>query len=238
VPYLSITKNINKLLGGGINKRLLTLVYGEGGSGKTHFCLHACNQATEELARHACNKATEEMGQSYNQASAAEPVQGKKDKCNQTSRKACVIDTEGISGELLALCNPERTMVYKTKTFEEQQQAVETAVTEKYSIIVLDSLTNHYRRILSDSNHFQLNDMIAEQLDLLAQYSRLNDCPVLVTTQMTGDRALGGELLDRIPVWIRLEKANPRRLVVERCPLGKEGKLNFRMSSSGIEELS
>lgn len=211
MPYLSIAKNINKLLGGGINRRLLTLVYGEGGSGKTRFCLHACNQATGKnvLTRHACN---------------------------QAKGKACFIDTEGISGELLSLCNPEKIIVYKPKSFEEQFQAVESAVKGKYEIIVLDSLTNHYRQILSDYNYYELNNRIAEQLELLAQYSRLNDCPVLVTTQMSGDRALGGELLDRMPVWIRLEKGKIRRLVAERCPLGKGGEAGFRITGSGIED--
>ncbi len=197
MPYLHIAKNINKLLGGGINRRLLTLVYGEGGAGKTRFCLHACNK---------------------------------------TNGKACYIDTEGISGELLSLCNPERMVVYKTKSFEAQHTAVESAVKARYNIIVLDSLTNHYRSILSDSNYQTLNFKIMEQLDLLAQYSRLNDCPVLVTTQMTGDRALGGELLDRIPVWIRLDKGNIRKLTVEKCPLGRFGETGFRITGSGIED--
>lgn len=226
MPYLSIAKNINKLLGGGINRRLLTLVYGEGGSGKTRFCLHACNQAMgkglpgiRSLTRHACNQATK-----------------KTTHINQAKGKACFIDTEGISGELLSLCNPEKIIVYKPKSFEEQFQAVESAVKGKYEIIVLDSLTNHYRQILSDYNYYELNNRIAEQLELLAQYSRLNDCPVLVTTQMSGDRALGGELLDRMPVWIRLEKGKIRRLVAERCPLGKGGEAGFRITGSGIED--
>lgn len=232
MPYLSIAKNINKLLGGGINRRLLTLVYGEGGSGKTRFCLHACNQAvgngtTRDLSRHACNQATKE----------GRLPREKTTHINQATGKACFIDTEGISGELLSLCNPEKIIVYKPKSFEEQHICVESAVKGKYEIIVLDSLTNHYRQILSDSNYQTLNYKIMEQLELLAQYSRLNDCPVLVTTQMSGDRALGGELLDRIPVWILLEKGKTRRLVAERCPLGKEGEAGFRITGSGIDGL-
>ena len=45
MEYITISKTINKSLGGGFPKRQLSLLYGPPASGKSLFCLAACNSS-------------------------------------------------------------------------------------------------------------------------------------------------------------------------------------------------
>ena len=161
-------------------------------SGKTQFCLHACNSAD----------------------------------------KPCYIDTFGLSGELKKINDPKSLIVYRVKSFVEQEQAIERACRGNYDLIVLDSLTGLYRRELTQNNYKSLNNSLVEQISLLSEYARLNDAAVLITTQMSGKNPLGGELLEYIPIHLHLTSG---KIIVKKCPLNRTGEARFKITAAGLE---
>lgn len=149
--------------------------------------------------------------------------------CNQV--KACFIDTEGLKTSMLK----NKIAIYQPKDFVEQEQAVDRACKGRYKLITLDSLTKYYREMVNSYNYKALNNSLLSQIEILSSYAREKDAFVIITTQMSGDRALGGKLLDRIPVRIRLEKREiARTFKLEKTAFNKLGECGFSINEKGI----
>ncbi len=160
--------DLNKWLFGGYEKDIITTIYGPAGSGKTNFCLIvAVSQAKK------ANKIIfidTEGGFSV-------------DRVKQIVRE----DTDKILQNIIIL---------KPTNFQEQEKSFDKLLRELKSsrnigLIVVDSMTMLYRLELAEAikskNEEQIkkiNSKLARQMRALAEISRKQKIPVIITNQV------------------------------------------------------
>jgi DNA repair protein RadB len=227
--------DLNKWLFGGYDSDVITTIYGPAGSGKTNFCLLvAVSQAKKE-------------------------------------NKIVYIDSEGgfstervkqIAGE-----DYERVlkniMLLKPVNFSEQKKDFEVLLREigsksKIGLIIIDSLTIHYRIELGEAiqnkeEHRikEINKELAKQLSILVELSRKKNIPIVITNQVYYDfsddferkeerkaNMVGGDLLK---YWskchIELKNSQGKRTAILRKHRSlPEKEMNFIIIDSGIRK--
>lgn len=212
--------SLDEVLGGGIESGCITLLYGEGGSGKTNFCL--------QLARNVA------MG-------------GKKVIFIDTEglsmdrlRQICGPDFEAVLPNLL---------ISDPLSFEDQEKQVEKAAKfcegdQDIGLVILDSATLHFRLTRRDEER-EDRQSLNRQITKLMRIARGTDVPVVVTSQVYTDletgsyEPLGGHMLTHnAKAILKFEKAGPNlRLVTvmkhRHLPEGLQAK--FRLSDRGLE---
>jgi len=161
--------DLNRWLEGGYEKGIITMIAGSPGCGKTNFCILAC-----------CSQA-------------------------KKGNKVVYIDTEGgfstervkqIIGE-----NYEETLknilLLGPTNFEEQKKffsnLADKIKKEHVSLIVVDGMAMLYRLELGDAVKLgkdnkikEVNREVAKQMRLLAEISRKQDMPIIITNQVYG----------------------------------------------------
>ncbi len=211
---------LDDVLGGGIESGCITLLYGEGGSGKTNLCL--------QLARNVA-------------------LGGKKVVFIDTEglsvdrlRQICGPDFDVVLQNLL---------ISDPLTFEDQEKQVEKAAkfsegTPDIGLVVLDSATLHFRLTRKDEER-EDRQSLNRQITKLMRIARRTDVPVVVTSQVYTDletgsyEPLGGHMLTHnAKAILRFEKAGPNlRLVTvmkhRHLPEGLEAKV--RLTDRGLE---
>lgn len=213
---------LDDLLGGGLEDGCITLLHGEAGSGKTNLCL--------QVARNAV----------------------------RLGKKVIYIDTEGVSLERLRqICGDDFEVVVRNilfsepYTFEEQESLIEKAVklagsNEDVGLIVIDSVTMHYRLTMKDETRRDERHSLTRQIARLLKLSRERGIPVLATSQVYTDLdsgrflPLGGHMLSHnAKTIVRLEKAAPstRVAILEKHRFQEEGgRAPFRITGRGLED--
>ncbi len=214
---------LDDLLGDGLERGVVTQVYGTPASGKTNLVMTAAVEVTagggsvlyidtEDLS----------MGRFRDIAAARsdEPV------------------------EIMA----DRLMISEVHGFEEQEQAVREAadVAPRVELIVLDSATGYYRLERSvESEEGETLRRVARQVTHLLSLARRHDIAVVITNQVFTDpdadrvRPLGGHTLEHWSgVVLRLDRfrGGKRRATLEKHrsqPAG--GTANFRITDAGIQ---
>ncbi|OGS47926.1 MAG: DNA repair and recombination protein RadB [Euryarchaeota archaeon RBG_16_68_13] len=215
-------KGLDELLGGGVEEGCITLLHGEAGSGKTNLCLL--------LARNVV----------------------------RAGRKAIYIDTEGVSlVRLRQMTGDDFDVVIRNilfsepMTFEEQETLIEKAVklaagNEEVGLIVIDSITMHYRLTMRDETRRDERHSLTRQIARLLKVSRERGIPVVVTSQVYTDietgsfLPLGGHMLSHnAKAIVRIEKTGPstRLAVLEKHRHREEGtRTAFRITGRGLED--
>ena len=213
---------LDDLLSGGVEDGCITLLHGEAGSGKTNFCL--------QLARNVV----------------------------RSGRKVIFIDTEGVSPERLRqICGDDFDVVAKNilfsepYSFEEQEKLIEKAVkmTEgnpEVGLIVIDSITMHYRLTMRDETRREERYGLTRQIARLLRVSRQRNIPVVVTSQVYTDidtgryMPLGGHMLSHnAKTIVRFERTgiSTRTAVLEKHRHEEEGsRATFRITAHGLED--
>ena len=226
--------DLNRWLQGGYDSDIITTIYGDAGSGKTNFCLLAAVS------------------------------QAKK------GNKVIFIDTEGgFSSErikqLLFVKNGnsgakgkedfeevlKNILVLRPTNFKEQKEAFDKLkryLKKQVSLIVVDGMTMLYRLDFADARNKGLeeiqktNTVLIKQLGLLAEISRKQGIPVLVTNQIYNwddeSKMVGGDILK---YWskclIELENNSGRRTAHLRKHRSlPEKKLLFQITDEGIKK--
>ncbi|MFZ0831386.1 MAG: DNA repair and recombination protein RadB [Thermoplasmata archaeon] len=212
--------SLDDLLGGGLDADSVTEVYGEGGTGKTILCL----QVAARVALDA--------------------------------RWVVYIDTEGLSvdkleamasGKLPQLL--EHLLISSPANLPEQSRAVDTATrmardaTRPVGLIVVDSMTMHYRLELGGKEEETARRELGLELAQLVSAALQVPVPVLVTNQVwrkVGEGTLepvGGAFLNHAAKTIlrfdRLE-GDRRRAVLMKHRSRPEGSIDFRISERGL----
>ncbi|TLZ52674.1 MAG: DNA repair and recombination protein RadB [Methanobacteriota archaeon] len=213
---------LDELFGGGVETGCLTLLYGEAGSGKTNVCL----QVARNVAR--------------------------------DEKRAVYIDTEGVSLERLKqMCGDDYQTVLSRVLFsepysnEEQEKLIGQAVkmvdaSTDIGLIVVDSVTMHYRLTLRDDDPEERRSL-ARQVARLLRVSRKSEIPVILTSQVYTDidkgtiEPLGGHMLaHNCKTLVRFEKVGPalRRAVrVKHRHLEEGHAVKFRLTERGVEDV-
>jgi len=215
-------RGLDELLGGGVEEGCITLLHGEAGSGKTNFCL--------QLARNAV----------------------------RAGRKVIYIDTEGVSMDRLRqICGEDFELVARNilfsepYSFEEQENLIDKAAklaenNAEVGLIVIDSITMHYRLTMRDETRRDERYSLTRQIAKLLRVSRTRGIPVVVTSQVYTDidtgafLPLGGHMLSHnAKAIIRFEKAAPsvRVAVLEKHRHREEGsRATVRITARGLED--
>ena len=211
---------IDRLLGGGLDRDGLTEVYGEGGSGKTLFCIQLAVQVAS-ASRWVVYIDTE--GLSFARLTDA-----------SGSRAPKVLDH-------LLLASP--------KGLEEQGKTVATACRlaedpeRPVGLLVLDSATMYYRLSLGTADEDEARQQLERQLADLLATSIHRGIPVLFTNQVYRSvtegtlEPLGGSFLNHIAKTIlRFDRlSGPRRRVTllkhRSLP---EARAEFEITATGL----
>ena len=210
---------LDDLLGGGLEKGAITLLFGEAGTGKTNICL--------QVARNVA-------------------LAGRKAIYIDTEGVS-LERLRQISGERYEEVM-KNVLFFEPHSFEEQEQLVERAVRLAMSnadigVIILDSATIHYRLTRNDDEK-GVRKNLSTQLSRLLSSARSKLLPVLLTSQVYTDidkgtfEPLGGHvLLHNAKAIIRLDKvgASSRRAVVMKHRHLEEGRrADFKLTHSGV----
>ena len=160
--------DLNSWLNGGYEKDIITMIAGPPGSGKTNFSILAsCSQSKD-------------------------------------NKKVIFIDTEGGFSiervkQIVGVDNHEKILenifLLKPTNFEEQKKCFEKLLIavkkEQIGLIVVDGMAMLYRLELGDAIHSkddsnirEINREIATQMRVLAEISRKQEIPILITNQV------------------------------------------------------
>lgn len=226
--------DLNSWLEGGYETDIITMIAGPPGSGKTNFSILAsCSQS-------------------------------------KNNKKVIFIDTEGgfsvervkqIVGE-----NHEKILenifLLKPTNFEEQKKCFEKLLIavkkEQIGLIVVDGMAMLYRLELGDAIHSKndldiksINREIAKQMRVLAEISRKQEIPILITNQvysgfvseedwkkgLKGEaNIVGGDLFkywSKCIIELRNEKGRKKAVLLKHRNL-KEKEMNFEIKNEGI----
>ena len=215
--HLKISCNpLDNLLGGGINSKSITEIYGEPGSGKTNFCL----QASRECAVNGKIVA-------YIFSDSLSP-----ERLNQLCKES---NSKKIFSKIL---------FFKPTSLKHQEEMINTALKIKnLGLIVLDTFNFFYRLTLESDEKFadrSLNRQITE-LQMAAMKKNLF---VIISGQVysTKDddvKPFAGKGIERIvKTIIKLEKigTGKRKATIIKHP-GKSKGNNafFKITSTGLE---
>jgi len=230
--------DLNRFLFGGYDKDIITTIYGPAGSGKTNICLMAAVS------------------------------QAKK------GNKVIFIDTEGgFSVERFKqICDSddykkalENILILKPTNFGEQWEAFSQLLKElrsdkesKISLIIVDGMTMLYRLEIAECNHDkiiiqEINSKLARQMRLLAEISRKENIPVIITNQIYSEFLseedlkngkekqifmVGGDILkywSKCIIELKNEKGK-RSLIIRKHRSMGEKKMEFEITNNGIRK--
>jgi len=204
---------IDDLLGGGLQKRIITQIYGPPGSGKSNLTLQATINATK-MGKKAVFIDPEG---SFN-TKRIEQIQPSKD----------VLDS---------------TVLIEPASMDEQADAIETArKVGNLGLVVVDSMVYHYRLELDREEPHKANRELGLQMAALLDIARKKDVPVLVTNQVYTNpenktiEPVGGDVMRYASkVIIELSHASEHYARLVKSPFMKEGqKVAFKIAGKGV----
>lgn len=210
---------LDRLLDGGFEPSTITLLYGEGGSGKTNMCMLA-----------ARNSALAGNRTVYIDTEGVSM---------ERLKQICGTDFESIS----------RNILFSTPfDFHEQTKLIEKGIRlleikGNVGLIIVDSLTMLFRsyRVEELEDRKELSD----QLTMLLAAARRSDIPVIITSQVYTNiekgifEPLGGHVLNHTAktiIFIQKTENGMRRATLMKHRYLKESEsVEFRITSAGIE---
>lgn len=214
--------DLNKWLYGGYEDDIVTVVYGDSGTGKTNFCL----LASVSQARKG-NKVL------YIDTEGGFSVERIKQLAGE--------DYEKVLQNILLL-NPVN--------FKEQQESFSKLLEhlkKEISLIVVDGMTILYRIDFAEAREKSENDMkrinaeLVGQIKLLAEIARKRNIPVIVTNQVYNwedeKRMVGGDILrywSKCHIELRNEKGIRTAFLRKHRSL-REKSFDFQVIDSGIK---
>ncbi len=176
---------LDGLLDGGLESDAITLVFGEGGSGKTNLALQCARQVALAGKRVAYVDTEGVSSIRLRQVFSAAP-----------RLEAVMPDTEGGDVLLdLASTAPSlrelesKVLFFMPYTIDEQERLVSNATrVPDLGLVVVDSINMHYRLHIDTGGdaEAEASRSLYKQLHHLTGFARQNQVPVLVTGQVYG----------------------------------------------------
>lgn len=223
-PISTGCEPIDELLGGGLERGIVTQAYGSPASGKTNLALSA---AVQVAAGGGTVLYIDTEGISLDRFEAL------------ARHEAADEDLDAVTS---------RVILSDAIDFEEQREAVQDAseLAERADLIVLDSATGFYRLERDNNDEGKTLRTVAKQVTHLLALARRHDLAVLTTNQVYADpdadssrpKPLGGHTLTH---WsgavIRLERfrGGNRRATLEKHRSKAAGETaRFRITETGI----
>lgn len=220
MPLSTACPPLDALLDGGLEEDAITLVFGEGGSGKTNLALQC---AREVIAAGKKVAYVDTEGVSHR-------------------RMEQVFEAAGEPDELL-----NEILFFSPYDIGQQERMVErTALLKDLGLIVVDSINMHYRLHIDDRDkEKEASRSLYKQLHHLTNFSRQHDVPVLVTGQVYGGEDATQPFARRVmehlvKALVRFEKRpdGTRRATVLKHRSIEDGRqARFRIGAHGLEAL-
>lgn len=218
-------ETIDELLGGGVERGIVTQLYGPPASGKTNLALSAAVQVAASGGT-VLYIDTEGVSIDRFEALARDAADGE--------------DLDTVAG---------RVIISDAIDFDEQREAVRDAadLAEQIDLVVLDSATGFYRLERDDEDGGETLRTVTRQVTHLLGLARRHDIAVLATNQVYSDpeadssraKPLGGHTLTH---WsgtvVRLERfrGGNRRATLEKHRSKAAGETaRFRITDTGLE---
>lgn len=211
---------LDELIGGGLEKRVITQYYGEPAGGKSTFCLMSAVSVLKSGGSVIYIDSEGFSAERYRQIAGENATE--------------------MAGNII---------LFEPCDFREQSimidQCREILEKKNTGLIILDSITALYRVNAAGSGDVQRQ--LSQQLIKLLAYSRRYDIPVIVTNQVYTDidtdrlSGLGGTSLRHISkVIVRIERDNnSRKAVLEKHRSKPEGEsFRFEITEKGIKKIS
>ena len=208
-------QELDNLLEGGLERDAITLVFGEGGSGKTNLALQ-CARAATAAGKRVAYVDTEGVS-----ARRLEQV---------------------FAGHLGA--DAERILFFTPYSIGEQEKMVaKTALLRDVGLIVIDSINMHYRLHIEDKDsEKEASASLFKQLHHLTGHARKHRIPILVTGQVYGGEDTTQPFARRVmehlvKALVRFEKRpdGTRRATILKHRSIEEGRQAlFRIGGTGL----
>lgn len=210
--------SLDALLDGGLERDAITLVFGEGGSGKTNLALQAAREAAGRGLRTA-----------YVDTEGVSSVRLRQ-----------------VFGALPDPAAEERVLFFLPYTVEEQERLVANATrVPDLGLVVVDSINMHYRLHIDGGPdaEAEASRSLYRQLHQLTGFARQANVPVLVTGQVYGGEDATQPFARRVmehlvKALVRFEKRpdGTRKATVIKHRSIEEGRsARFRIAAHGLE---
>ncbi|MEM0129776.1 MAG: DNA repair and recombination protein RadB [Thermoplasmata archaeon] len=214
--------SLDRLLGGGLEGDSLTEIYGEGGSGKTVFCLALAVRAVAE-GRWVLYIDTEGVSPHRLAATAAGLAPGALDRLLVVAPPDLASQNRAVHRARLLASDAERPV----------------------GLIVVDSLTRHYRLARTEDDEDEARRSLADEIAELAFAARRGDLPVVFTNQVYQSRReetlepIAGLFLQHAAKTIlRFDRSagSLRQVTLMKHRDRPPGTASFRITDRGIED--
>ncbi|MEM2874253.1 MAG: DNA repair and recombination protein RadB [Candidatus Nanoarchaeia archaeon] len=215
-------KVLDDLLNGGLERGIITTIFGHAGSGKSNISMLTA-------------LSTAAKGKRVVFIDTENSLSAERIKQLEPQRYKAIL---------------KNLIILEPTNFDEQKkffsQLPELVATEKPELIIVDSIAMLYRLQLGAEEVYETNREMANQLAILSEIARKKNIPILVTNQVYTDfktenvKMVGGDLLK---YWskciIKLENVNGfRRASIWKhrsLPAGKE--VFFSINNAGLFEV-
>ncbi|MFQ3307901.1 MAG: DNA repair protein RadB [Candidatus Nanohaloarchaea archaeon] len=147
---------IDDLLNGGIEKGIITNVYGESGTGKTNFCIQVAKQVAEN---------------------GKTPVYIDTEGGFSPERFLQMSTEEALDGLLYREATSFEEQIEVIKELEDLN-------IKNLGLIVVDSAVSLYRLNVNGENASEVNQKLSQQLSTLSKLAREHNIPVVITNQV------------------------------------------------------
>lgn len=220
MEYLATASPLDRLLDGGLERDAITLVFGEGGSGKTNLALQCAREAVGQGKRVA-----------YVDTEGVSMV-----RLRQVFAPHEGAELEEMLGRIL---------FFTPYTIDEQERLVTNATrVPELGLIVVDSINMHYRLHIDAGGDAEKDAArsLYKQLHHLSGFARQHHVPVLVTGQVYGGEDATQPFARRVmehlvKALVRFEKRpdGTRRATVIKHRSIEDGRSEkFRITSNGL----
>jgi len=228
------SKNLDALLGGGVETRAVTEVFGEFGSGKSQLAHQLCVNV----------QLPPEQGGLGGMAIFIDTENTFRPERILGMAKAAELDTEAVLRNILVArsYNTDQQLLIAEK-------AEELIEKEEVRLMVIDSLTSHFRaEFIGRGTLAERQQKLARHLLVLHRIADLKDIAIFVTNQVQarpdlffGDptRPIGGHVLGHSAttrVYLRKSKGGRRIARVVDSPSLPEAESIFMITESGIRD--
>lgn len=209
------------LLEGGLEKGVITTVYGPAGSGKTNICLLFCREISKGKIIYIDTEGSFSV-----------------------SRFRQITDDVKKSIKNIIFLNPT-TFDEQKNAFKKLRELSKDNV----SAIIVDSIAMLYRLEIGKTKQiYEVNKQLGIQLGQLTEIARKNNIPILITNQVYADfdqkdkvNIVGGDLLKyQSKCLIELQKTGDglRKAIIRKHRSIEDGKyLVFKITDKGIDEV-
>lgn len=208
---------VDDFLEGGIEKGIITNIYGESGTGKTAFCI----QVAAEVAQKGGKVAYVDTEGGFS-----------------PERMKQIGNEEAL--ENLVIKNPV-DFQSQEETIDELEALVKR---EDVDLVVVDSAVSLYRLKVNGDNASEINQRLSQQLSELSKIARTQQIPIMITNQVyTSFDEEDLELVGRdVPKYwskclIKLSEKGSRKMEISKhrsMPRGRSRK--FSITNDGIVE--